>query len=214
MLAWPAKRGSSMPESGKPQQRLSLRPIEIPGLGSAKSDWDRAEQINADLYRDLKKVVSDQLERVFDYRYCDIEPDFPGFVHIYHDLAQQIPADTTVLDLGCAYAAQGWYFRHHKAYIGVDFVDTKARFCFPNTQHIVSNIKTFLDEVEAGTRTIPGPVFAIMSYVPVLQDVEERVQKLFPDHFVYYPRSAPSMIRLHPRPARPEMDDPLSGPSP
>ena len=203
-----------MPENRKPQQRLSLRPIEIPGLGSAKSDWDRAEQINADLYRDLEKAVPDQLERVFDYRYCDIEPDFLGFVHIYHDLAQQIPADTTVLDLGCAYAAQGWYFRHHKAYIGVDFVDTKARFCFPNTQHIVGNIKTFLDEVEAGTRAIPGPVFAIMSYVPVLQDVEERVQRLFPDHFVYYPRSAPSMIRLHPRPTRPETDDPSSGPSP
>ena len=40
--------------------------ISVPKTGSPKSEWDRAEQINADLYRDLEKAVPDQLDVLHD----------------------------------------------------------------------------------------------------------------------------------------------------
>jgi len=47
-------------------------------------------------------------------------------------LAALIPLHFTVVDLGCAYAAQSYYFRRHWKYIGVDGW-AKDRIAAPNT---------------------------------------------------------------------------------
>lgn len=50
---------------------------------------------------------------------CDAE--FLGFTWHYKHLALIIPRKCVVYDFGCGMpAAQSWYFRHHKRYIGIN----------------------------------------------------------------------------------------------
>jgi hypothetical protein len=62
----------------------------------------------------------------------DIDPDFLGFLEPYEALSRIIPRGRTILDLGCGYAFQSWYFRHHRKYIGVDV--RPLFFRAPNSQ--------------------------------------------------------------------------------
>lgn len=148
------------------------------------------ERVNAALLADLRANAPDQLQRVLAWPLCDIEPMFLGFVHTYEKLAREIPRDWTVLDLGCAYAAQSWFFRKHKAYVGVDFLEAAARFQFANGKIITGDIRRFLDLYESGGSGIAAPVFAILNYVPAPADVTRRVERLFPHRYVYYPESS------------------------
>lgn len=144
------------------------------------------------LFRALMAHAPDQVCRVLSTPNCDIDPEFLGFVDFYAHLSALIPRHWTVIDLGCAYAPQAWYFRNHREYLGIDgFTPLPARFAFPNSRHLEQRIETFLDDYEAGRIAARKPVFAVMNYVPVNSVTKERVRATFPHLFVYYPQRDP-----------------------
>lgn len=140
------------------------------------------------LYNYLPK---DQIERVMHSQMCDIDPEFLGFIDIYRSLAAIIPRHWTVVDLGCAYAAQAFLFVDHKSYIGVDlpasaFSSGEERFHARNTIHYRMTIADFcdkhIDDLDMDT------TFAICSYVPPWHNDNIAIaRKTFKNVFTYYP---------------------------
>lgn len=135
----------------------------------------------------LSMLPADQLKRVFADDKCDIDLEFLGFVGIYEMLSTIVPRHWTVIDLGCAWAPQAFFFRHHEAYIGVDIHDGE-RFSAPNTVHFVGQIGRFIEQ--RGAEFDPGNTFAICSYVPPWGgDNMVRTAAAFQNLFTYYPCS-------------------------
>lgn len=126
-----------------------------------------------------------QAKRVFKSKNCDIAPDFLGFVGIYERLAEIIPTHWTVIDLGCAYAPQAFFFRNHRAYVGVNLRDVE-RFSTPNSKHYDMSIEDFIAKHAA--EYDQNKTFAICSYVPPWGgDNGAMVRAAFKNVFVYYP---------------------------
>ena len=146
------------------------------------------EKINRDLWHKLTTKYPEQCERVFSQEYCDIEPSFLGFVNFYYHLSQIVPKHFIIVDLGCAYAPQGYYFRKHKEYIGVDTGKTLERFKFDNTTHVTLSIQDYLRRGGKAT----SEVFAICNYVP---NIDTRsIAKVFDNLFVFYPHGEPRRL--------------------
>lgn len=133
------------------------------------------------------RLPKDQVERVFSGpASIEIQPDFLGFVDIYEALARIIPHHFNVVDLGCGYAPQAFYFERHKSYIGVDFGDFD-RFSGSNTTHHKQTIQSYIE----GLSDIPldGPSFAICSYVPCWHGLSKKlITDTFEDVFMFYPK--------------------------
>ncbi len=137
----------------------------------------------------------DQADYVFAGE-CDIFPDFLGFVDIYRALSGIIPRHFTVVDLGCAYAPQSWYFRGHLKYIGVDIM-CKRRFSQPNTEHHNMATGEFVRQFASGLNL--DQTFAICSYVPPWghENSIEIARATFPNVFTYYlSGDASAMVRI------------------
>ncbi|WP_215844013.1 SAM-dependent methyltransferase [Acidithiobacillus montserratensis] len=151
----------------------------------------RFSAVNGELLENLHRQVPDQLGRILEAGLCDIDVDFLGFVDLYAGLAQIIPhpEETTVVDFGCAYAPQAWYFQKFSGYVGIDVCDATNRFVFANTQHEQVHISEYLNRLESGDVLIPGRSFAILSYLPTNSEIEMRIYSNFPNHFRYYPNS-------------------------
>lgn len=146
---------------------------------------DTDEDCSLELFECLP---DEQRKEVMASGMCDIEPSFMGFVRIYRNLSEIIPKHFTVVDLGCAYAPQCWYFRDHAGYIGVDIGD-HHRFHMPNTIHYSMSISDFIRDVRP---SIIDPVFAICSYVPPWGEDNMKITQLaFTHAFTYYPDRTP-----------------------
>jgi len=144
-------------------------------------------QISLDLF---KRIPQGQVERVlYGNEMCDIDQEFLGFVGIYRALSEIIPKHFNIVDLGCAYAPQAFYFEDHASYVGVD-VGLGERFSVENTKHYVGTIERFIESFVPS-----GPIFAICSYVPPWHgDNRAMVRAAFENCFVYYPEADPSDI--------------------
>lgn len=139
------------------------------------------------LYEQIVKADPTFWEKCRTIPMCDIDSDFMGFTDVYKHLAQIIPKDRVVIDLGCAYATQATYFQKHKAYVGVD-LDTHdiPRVQTKNSQYYLMTIKEFI-QTEL-PRFKDEKLFAICSYVPPWHDDNEKlVRENFKHLFVYYP---------------------------
>jgi len=140
------------------------------------------ELISRELWANLPKDQVAAMENT--EANCEIEEDFCGFVQIYKNLAEIIPLHYSVVDLGCAYAPQSWYFRNHKEYIGVD-VMTDYRFSQPNTRHVKLTISDFIG---AACDLDLDTTFAICSYVPNWHGDNGTITRTAFKHcFVFYP---------------------------
>jgi len=137
---------------------------------------DDFQKINDNLLKELFTQYPKMAKEVMEQDMCDIDGDFLGFVDIYYHLSKIIPKDWTIIDFGCAYAPQAYYFRNHKKYIGVDVSDCK-KFTFKNSEYITSSIEDY--NCVDTTR-----LFAICSYVPADRD---KLRKCYRNLFVYYP---------------------------
>lgn len=140
------------------------------------------EQINSELF---KMLPEDQKKRVFKSDMCDIDGEFLGFVDFYYHLSRIIPKEWAVVDLGCAYAPQCFYFEGHRKYIGVDLL-VKEHFYGVNSVFYEMSIEQFLREhlFEYDLDS----TFAICSYVPPWgADNAKLVRESFKNCFVYYP---------------------------
>ena len=110
----------------------------------------------------------------------DFNEGFLGYVDTYYYLSKIIPNDKVILDLGCGYAAQAYFFQAHKKYIGVDTNGAK-KFTFPNTEMYDMSIEEFMNKHVLN----PEEVFAICNYVPGEHKQKQKIFQMFPNHFNY-----------------------------
>lgn len=140
------------------------------------------DKISLNLYEKLEKEYPDQTKKIMAAGSGDISPEFLGFVNIYRRLAEIIPKDWTVIDLGCAYAPQSYYFRKHKKYIGVN-IGTDNVWRTANSQFYFMKISDYIKAHKAQSKE-----FAICSYVPPWGDDNMKlVKENWKNVFVYYP---------------------------
>lgn len=116
---------------------------------------------------------------------CDIS--FLGFEEVYKAVTMFVPKRKVIIDCGCAYAFQSWYFRDYRRYIGVDcgssindVLETEnSEFYFVTIQHFIKKVFHTLGHSL-------DDVFVICSYVPD-DEAREMVRNFFPHCLVYYP---------------------------
>ncbi len=134
----------------------------------------------------LKLIPKEEVDRLFsvnDRMLGNVDSTFMGFTTTYKVLAGLIPRWWTVVDLGCSYAAQSYYFAEHSKYIGVD-EDDEERFCPENCVHYVKTIQDFIrDDI---SELDLDETFAICNYVPD-DAARELVCKTFKNVYVFYP---------------------------
>lgn len=140
------------------------------------------EQISFELYGMLPK---DQIERVMTGEVLyDIAPDFLGFVSTYKMLSKLIPEHFTVVDLGCGYNAQSFFFLNHKKYIAVDY-GTDNIFMSPNCTFFNMPIDEYVEEF--ADKLDIAETFAICNYVP--SGWSKAISK-FKNIYTYYPHGS------------------------
>ena len=166
-----------------------------------------SERINEKLFRNIKKYYPEQLELSFkdDCVKCEIVPEFMTCgSEIYKTLSEVISLDWTIVDIGCGYSAQAYYFRKHKKYIGIDlnpnlicndFKNIASgcfRFTFENTEHWVRNAIELTENDFTDFDLLK--TFAIMNWNPLwtalkIEDRGLHIRKIFKNLYVHYPKS-------------------------
>lgn len=134
----------------------------------------------------IEMIPKKQLKRVLEQDMCDIEEGFLGFTDIYKMLSEIIPKHFTVVDFGCAYNPQCFYFQEHKHYHAIDIFPDTERFMTSNCTFYEMKISEFIGkylDLFDLDRT-----FAICSYVPPWHDDNIKIVKEnFKNVFTYYP---------------------------
>lgn len=133
-------------------------------------------------------IGNSEMQRLFSYEYCELEPDFLGFLNSYYDL-QMLPKDFAIIDIGCYQALQGVYFRNHKKYIGVD-IDTPTEYMLKqeNAEYFFIQGQRFIKEILPkllGNGLDIDKTFAICSYVPD-EELWKMISETFPYHRIKY----------------------------
>lgn len=154
-------------------------------------EMEKKEQLSNNVL--FGRLPIDQRNRVFASDLCDIDSEFLGFVWIYERLSEIIPKHWTVVDLGCAYAPQCFFFEEHAKYIGVDIHEVEARFCAENTKHYKMPIIDFVNNCDAEFNI--DTTFAICSYVPPWGgDNMSAARNGFKNVFTFYPAGGAVII--------------------
>ncbi len=142
---------------------------------------------NCELYTIIPR---EKIQHVFETSLTasiECSPSFLGFEKVYKAVTLFVPQNMIILDLGCGYAFQSWYFRDYKKYIGVDcgvgFGDVletdNSDFHFVSIQHFIQNELPLMDYDS-------HEIFAICSYVPD-EHARQMVREVFPFCLIYYP---------------------------
>lgn len=135
----------------------------------------------------LDMIPQNQKDEVFKNS-LEISPEFIGFVGTYKHLSEIIPKHYTIIDLGCGYNAQSFYFKNHKQYIAVDFYPDLI--CFKSENCIFHNItiSNFIFQILPTLNLDLDKVFAICTYVPDWYGQNMNlVKSTFKNVFTYYP---------------------------
>lgn len=131
-------------------------------------------------------IPQTEIDRVFQgTASAELAIDFLAFEKCYKFASMLVPETWIILDLGCGYAAQAYYFTNHKKYIAVDCYSEIDCFRFQtdNMEFFNMSIQKFLSthhfvDLEH--------VFAICSAVPD-EEAQELTVEIFPNHYVWYP---------------------------
>lgn len=117
---------------------------------------------------------------------AELNKEFLGFVDIYYYLSKIIPVHFTVIDFGCAYNAQCFFFNKHKQYIAIDYGFEKV-FQSENSTFYNMTTKEYID-THLHSLNI-NTTFAICSYVPNWhhQDSIALVKENFRNIYTFYP---------------------------
>ena len=139
-------------------------------------------------------IPKDKLDRIFETSQtvaAECDYTFLGFEEVYKAVTLFVPKSKVIIDLGCAYAFQAWYFREYRKYIGVDNDCKDVRITLNelginNANYFSCSIQKFIEIVFPALPYTLNEVFAVCSYVPD-REVREMVRKFFPHCLVYYP---------------------------
>lgn len=136
-------------------------------------------------------IPKDKLDYLFSHSNAGAELDFSflGFEDIYRDTLKYLSKNTIIIDLGCGYAAQSYYFRDFGQYIGVDvFGNTDSVIHTENSKFYFTSIQDFIEKTLPRLNLDLNNVFAICSYVPD-NNAQSLVVQTFPNCRVYFPGS-------------------------
>ena len=147
-------------------------------------------------------IPKSEMNRVFRESYSaavEIGPDFMCFEEPYQAAVRVADKDSIILDLGCAYAPQAYYFSKCKHYIGVDLpmmlpenpfnypnIKPETRFHPDNARFYIMAIQQFIQTVLPKLKLDINHVIAVCSAVPDVQ-ARQLVIDTFPVHYVSYP---------------------------
>lgn len=138
----------------------------------------------------FKLIPRERIDHVFKASKtasAELDYTFLGFENIYKAVTLFVPKDKIIIDLGCGYAFQSWYFKDYQKYIGVDramsFSDVLET---ENSEFYFTSIQDFIRRIPPILQYNKENIFAICSYVPDAE-ARELVRKAFPYCLVYYP---------------------------
>lgn len=150
------------------------------------------EKINSEL---LSMIPKDQWHDVYEknkYAAAEIDGSFVGFVDTYYYLSLLIPKDWTVIDIGCAYNAQCYFFKEHSRIISVQPNDGMIEYFFKtdNCEIYRNDAKSFISDVLPTLGLDFEKTFAICNYVPdwYKQSAMEIVRENFKNLYCFYPK--------------------------
>lgn len=150
-----------------------------------KKRWQESKPCN--LYQLIPK---EKIDYVFEHsKTCSAECDFQflGFEKVYKAAMSFVPKEKVIIDLGCGYAFQSWYFRNYKKYIGVDCgLMDEVTLQTENAEFYFISIQEFITAISPKLGYRKEDVFAICSYVPD-EDARKLVKEFFPYCLVCYP---------------------------
>lgn len=142
----------------------------------------------------FKLIPREKINKIFTTSQtvgAECDHTFLGFEEVYKSVTLFVPKDKIIIDFGCAYAFQSWYFRDYRKYIGVDngshdCLDVFKILEISNSDFYYTSIQRFINEVFPQLGYRKEEVFAICSYVPD-EEAREMVRKCFSYCLVYYP---------------------------
>ena len=147
-----------------------------------------------------KIIPKEELDRVFKESYsasAEMDGSFLCFEDYYEEVLANTTPDTIILDLGCAYAPQCWYFKDYDRYIGVDLPNfDNIRFQTSNSKFYIMSIQKFIKEILPTLNLNLNKTVAICSMVPD-KEALEMVKETFPRHYVVYPTLTEKSIQLN-----------------
>lgn len=139
----------------------------------------------------FKLIPKEKLDELFKNSDAGAELDytFLGFEEVYKSVLSFVPKSKIIIDFGCAYATQSWYFRDYKKYIGIDNASNeKSVIHTENSEYYFTSIQNFITNIFSTLNISKKDVFAICSYVPD-EKARKMVRESFPNCLVYYPDS-------------------------
>lgn len=140
-----------------------------------------------ELFNLIPKEKIDQVFEESKTASAELDYAFLGFEDVYKAVTLFVPKSKVIIDLGCGYAFQSWYFRDYKRYIGVDIATKNEDVLkIENSKFYHMSIQEFVREMYFLTGLRKDEVFAVCSYVPD-DEAQEIVRRFFPYCLVYYP---------------------------
>lgn len=125
-----------------------------------------------------------EINRVFsesDSAGAEMDCEFFCFEDVYKKVKEHCTQDTVVIDLGCSYMAQSYWFTDCKKYIGVDLpFKNNVRFESNNSELYLMSGQEFINKVFPTLDLDMENVIAICSYVP-----DKELQQMVSDTFKY-----------------------------
>lgn len=137
----------------------------------------------------FKIIPREKLNHLFKNSTASAELDysFLGFENIYKAVLMFVPKNKIIIDFGCAYATQSYFFIGYKKYIGIDIQMTNDSVIHTdNSKFYHMTIQKFVNEVFPTLGYRQDEVFAICSYVPD-KEARELVRFSFDYCLVCYP---------------------------
>lgn len=140
-----------------------------------------------ELYTLIPKEKIDQIFLKSETASSELDYEFLGFEEVYKAATLFVPKNRVIIDFGCGYAFQSWYFRDYRKYIGVDSNITENDILrTDNAEFYFMSIQEFTKNEFHKTGYSFDEVFAICSYVPDIE-AQRLVRETFPHCLVYYP---------------------------
>lgn len=138
--------------------------------------------IQTDSAREIDKIFSE-----LNTASAELDRMFLGFEEVYKAVTMFVPKSKIIIDFGCAYAFQSWYFKDYEKYIGVDSsVSNEDVLKTDNSKFFFMSIQEFIKEQFLKLGYKKEDIFAVCSYVPD-EKARMMVKEYFPYCLVYYP---------------------------
>lgn len=146
-----------------------------------------------------KIIPKEELDRVFNDSYSastEIDASFLCFNDEYEYVLENTKPSDIIIDLGCAYNPQCWYFKDYDRYIAVDLpMFDDVRFDNGHVEFYIMSIQRFIKEELPKLNLDLNNAVAICNAVPD-EEARKMVEKTFPRHIIAYP-GIPSKITIN-----------------